>query len=191
MLAFVTTFLLLFAETAKRTEGGFTQFYDRYFNIPGFELWKFINLALFIAFMLWASKKLGVSEAFKAKRDAIRAELIRAEQEKQSATAKLTAAEGKLAQLPTEKENILANAKEEAALEKKRLSEQTKSDIARLKAQAEADLTRLAVQQRNELRRFSAEVSVRKAEEKLRSAIDGNTDARLVKASIAEIGGLN
>lgn len=188
MLALATTFLLLFAETAKKTEGGF---YDRYFNIPGFELWKFINLAIFIAFMVWALKKAGLSDAFKAKRDAIRAELIKAEQEKQAATAKLTTAEGKLAQLDTEKESILAKAKEEADLEKKRLSEHTKAEIARLKAQAEADLSRLAVQQRNELRRFSAEESIRKAEEKLRSAIDSGTDARLVKASIAEIGGLN
>ena len=191
MLAFATTFLLLFAETAKKSEGGFTAFYDRYFNIPGFELWKFINLGLFILIMIWASKKFGLSEAFKARREKIRAELIRAEEEKQAALVKLTSAEGKLAQLNTEKENILANAKEEAAAEKKRLAEHTKAEIERLKAQAEADLARLVGQQRNELRRFSAEESIRKAEEKLRSAIDGKTDARLVKAGIAEIGGLN
>ncbi|MFL6374925.1 MAG: hypothetical protein ACJ73D_09680, partial [Pyrinomonadaceae bacterium] len=94
-------------------------------------------------------------------------------------------------QLETEKENILTRAKEEAALEKARLAEQTEADVQRLKAQAEADLARLAHQQRNELRRFSAEESVRRAEEKLRAAIDGKADARLVKASIAEIGGLN
>lgn len=190
MLAFATTFLLLFAETAKKTEGGFIAWYNRYFNIPGFELWKFLNLAIFVALMVYILKK-PLGDAFRAKRDAIRAELIRAEQEKQAALAKLTTAEGKLAQLETEKENILSRAKEEATLEKKRLAEQTKADVQRLKAQAEADLTRFAHQQRNELRRFSAEESVRRAEEKLRSAIDGKADARLVKASIAEIGGLN
>jgi F-type H+-transporting ATPase subunit b len=190
MLALVTTFLLLFAETVKKSEGGFTVWYDRYFNIPGFELWKFINLGIFVLIMVYLVKK-PLSDAFHAKRDAIRAELIRAEQEKQAALAKLTTAEGKLAQLETEKENILNKAKEEAALEKKRLADQTKADIERLKAQVEADLSRVVSQQRNELRRFSAEESVRKAEEKLRSTIDGKTDARLVKASIAEIGGLN
>ena len=190
MLAFATTFLLLFAETAKSSEGGFTAWYDRYFNVPGFELWKFINLGVFIAVMVYLLKK-PLGDAFKAKRDAIRAELIRAEQEKQAATAKLTTAEGKLAQLDTEKENILRKAKEEAEAEKTRLANHTAADVERLKAQAEADLARLTGQQRNELRRFSAEESVRKAEEKLRAAIDGSTDARLVKASIAEIGGLN
>jgi len=190
MLAFASTFLLLFAETTKSSEGGFIAWYDRYFNIPGFELWKFINLAIFIAIMVYIVKK-PLSDAFHAKRDAIRAELIRAEQEKQAALAKLTVAEGKLAQLETEKESILNNAKAEAEAEKKRLADHTNAEIQRLKAQAEADLARLASQQRNELRRFSAAESVRKAEEKLRAAIDGKTDARLVKASIAEIGGLN
>jgi len=41
------------------------------------------------------------------------------------------------------------------------------------------------------LRRFSAEEIIRLAEEKLRAQIDGDKDARLVKASISEIGGLN
>jgi F0F1-type ATP synthase membrane subunit b/b' len=186
MLAFATTLFLLFAETSKSSWGSFIEWYDRYFNIPGFELWKFINLGIFVAIMIYLLKK-PLGDAFRAKRDAIRSELIRAEQEKQAAMSKLTAAEGKLAQLPTEKETILNNAK----AEKTRLAEHTDADVARLKAQAEADLSRLAVQQRNQLRRFSAEESIRKAEEKLRAAIDGKTDARLVKASIAEIGGLN
>lgn len=190
MLVFASDLLLVFAETAKATPGGFTAWYDRYFNIPGFELWKFLNLGIFIAIVVYLLKK-PLGDAFRAKRDAIRAELIRAEQEKQAATAKLTAAEGKLAQLETEKENILNKAKEEAAAEKKRLADHTKADVQRLKAQAEADLARFVAQQRNDLRRFSADESIRRAGEKLRAAIDGSTDARLVKASIAEIGGLN
>jgi F-type H+-transporting ATPase subunit b len=190
MLAFFTTFILLFAETAHKAEGGFTRFYNEYFNIPGFELWKFLNLGIFIAIMIYLLKK-PLGQAFRVKRDAIRAELIRAEEEKQAALAKLTTAESKLAQLETEKETILANAKEEAAAEKKRLADQTKLDAERLSQQAEADLSRLVAQQRVELRRFSAEESIRLAELKLRAVIDDKKDAKLVKASIAEIGGLN
>jgi len=145
---------------------------------------------IFIAIMVYLLRK-PLGSAFKAKREAIRAELIRAEQEKQAALAKLTSAEAKLAQLETEKQNILANAGKEAELEKQRLAEQTATDVQRLRAQAEADLSRLAGQQRLSLRRLSAEETVRRAEEKLRGAIDGTTDARLVHASIAEIGGLN
>jgi len=171
-------------------ESGFTHFYNQYFNVPGFEAWKFLNLAIFIALMVYVAKK-PLSEAFKAKRDQIRSELIKAEAEKKDALSKLTAAEAKLAQLETEKENVLKKAKEEAEYEAKRLADQTQVEADRLRQQSEAELARLSGQTRAELRRFSAEESIRLAEEKLRSQIDGGTDARLVKASIQEIGGLN
>ena len=103
----------------------------------------------------------------------------------------MTVTEAKLAQLETEKENVIKKAKDEAAYEANRLAEQTQIEVDRLRHQSEAELTRLSAQSRNELRRFSAEESIRLAEEKLRASIDGTTDARLVKASIAEIGGLN
>lgn len=189
MFATLTSTLLLLAGSSGG--GGFTEFYNTWFNIPGFELWKFINLAIFVALAYWALKKKKLPEWFKAKREEIRAELIKAEEEKKAALARLTTVEAKLAQLETEKETILKNAKDEAAAEKKRLAEQTKADIERLRLQMEAEIARLANQSRAELRRFSAEESIRLAEEKLRSQIDDRTDSRLVKASISEIGGLN
>ena len=190
MFAFIISFIFLFAETTHAAESGFTRFYNEYFNIPGFEAWKFLNLGVFIAVMVYLLKK-PLSEAFKAKREEIRAELIKAEEEKKAALAKLTSAEAKLAQLETEKANILKKAKDEAAFEKKRLAAQTKIEAERLRQQTEGDLARLAKQTNAELRRFSAEESIRLAEEKLRAQIDGDKDARLVKASISEIGGLN
>ena len=187
MFAFLNNFILLFAGGG---ESGFTHFYNQYFNIPGFELWKFVNLAIFIALMVYVAKK-PLTQAFKAKREQIRSELIKAEEEKQAALAKLTSAEARLAQLETEKANILKKAKDEAAYEKKRLAEQTKLEIERLRQQKESDLERLSKQSHAQLRRFSAEESIRLAEEKLRAQIDGDKDARLVKASISKIGGLN
>ena len=79
----------------------------------------------------------------------------------------------------------------EATFEKKRLAEQTKADIERMGQQHDSELSRLSKQSYAELRRFSAQESIRLAEEKLRAQIDGTADARLVKASISEIGGLN
>ena len=105
--------------------------------------------------------------------------------------AKLTTAEAKLAQLPAEKDQILAEAKSEAAAEKERLAQQTAADVERMKAQAESDLARLVGQQRVGLRRFSAEETIRRAEELLKAKVDTGVDAKLVKSSIAEIGGLN
>ena len=194
MMAFLYSLAFLFAETGASHGGGwwadFKHFYNEWFNIPGFELWKFLNLFLFIFIIVKIAGK-PLSEAFKAKREQIRAELIKAEQEKKAAMERLTAAEAKLAQLETEKEAILARAKAEAEAEKERLAGQTQAEIERMKLQAESELARLANQSRSSLRRFSAEESIRLATEKLRGQIDEASDARLVKAGIAEIGGLN
>lgn len=189
MLAFFNITYLFFSEAGSGTRG-FSHFYNEYLNIPGFEAWKFINLAVFIAIMVYLVRK-PLSEAFKAKREAIRAELIKAEQEKQAALTRLTAIEARLAQLESDKEAVLKRAKEEAEVEKRRLTEQTELEIRRLREQADAEIARLTQQIRVELRRFSAEESIRLAAEKLRSEIGPDADARLVKASIQEIGGLN
>jgi F-type H+-transporting ATPase subunit b len=191
MFAIIYSTILLFAEAGSESAWSrFREFFSEYFSYPGFEIWKFFNLAIFIAILVYLLKK-PLGEAFRAKRDAIRAELIKAEEEKKAALERLTAIEARLAQLETEKQTILDKAKEESEAERRRLTEQTRSDIARLREQADAEISRLAIQKRVELRRYSAEESIRLAEEKLRSQIGVETDARLVKASIQEIGGLN
>ncbi|MBX3292091.1 MAG: hypothetical protein KF881_04255 [Acidobacteria bacterium] len=183
MLATVTFLLMMFAAGG----GGF---YDKYFNIPGFELWRFLNLAIFVTILYKVLKK-PLSEAFKAKREEIRADLIRAEEEKKAAEARLALASEKEAATAAEKASILEKAQAEAEFEAKRVADAAEAEAKRLTQQAEAEVTRLATQSRAELRRFSAEESIRLATEKLKTQIDPATNARLVKASINEIGGLN
>jgi len=189
MSVLLSTFTLLLSEPA----GGhstWSYIYENYLNVPGFESWKFLNLIVFLA-VLFYLLRIPVSEGFKARREAIRSDLIRAEKEKQAALAQLTATEAKLAQVENEKAALLQKAKEEAAADKKRLAEATELEIKRLMEQTEGELVRLDNQAVVELRRFSAEESVRLAEEKLRARIDAGSDSRLVKANIQEIGGLN
>ncbi len=189
MLAFFHSFILLAAE-ASHSEGGFADFYNKYLNYPGFEAWKFINLTIFVLIMIYLLKK-PLSDAFKAKREDIRAELIKAEEEKQAALSRLTAAEAKLVGADNEKASILKNATAEAAAEKARIAEHTRAEAEKTRQQAESEIARLSNQAKVELRRFSANESIRLAEERLRSEIDAEKDAKLVKAGIQSIGGLN
>ena len=189
MFAFVYSFILL-ASRGGSGEGGYMEFYSKYLNYPGFEAWKFLNLAIFVAFIVYVAKK-PLSEAFKAKRDAIRAELIRAEEEKKAALARFTTAEAKLASLDNERQLILNKAKAEADAEAGRIAEVADSEVGKLKDQTSGEITRLTQLAKLDLKRFSAEESVRLAEEKLRSKIDSNADANLVKSGIQAIGGLN
>lgn len=116
MLAFLFDLVLIYAApTAGGTagQGGFTEFYNHYLNFPGFEAWRFFNLAIFIGVIIYLLKK-PLSAAFKTKRELIRAELIRAEEEKQAALAQLTAAEAKVAQLDADAQTIRQRAEQEA-----------------------------------------------------------------------------
>ncbi len=194
MLALLLNFTLAFAAPSAGNEaghgGGFMEFYNHYLNFPGFEAWRFLNLTVFVGILIYLLKK-PLTSAFKAKREMIRAELIKAEAEKQAAIAQLTSTEAKLAGLDAEANAIRARAEQEAAAEKNRISEQAEFEANKLREQANSELARKNQLARLELRRFSAEESIRLAEEKIKAEITDEKDARLVKASIQSIGGLN
>jgi F0F1-type ATP synthase membrane subunit b/b' len=190
MLAFIYSFIFIFAGGGQSTGGGFYSQVEPYLNYPGFEAWKFINLTIFVLILVYLLKK-PLSSAFKAKREQIRAELIRAEQEKQAALAQLTSTEAKLASVDSEAGQILEKARIEAEAEKARILTQTEEDIKRMRNQSNSEVERIAFQTRAELRRFSAEESIRLAEEKIKQKIDAQKDAKLVRENIQSIGGLN
>lgn len=189
MFGFFSGLILLFASGSEGS-GGYMDFYNKYLNYPGFEVWKFINLGIFLALMLYFVKK-PLTDAFRAKRDAIRADLIKAEEDKKAALARFTTAEAKLASLDNERQLILNKAKAEADAEAARILEQAELEAKKLREQTSGEISRIAQQTRAELKRFSAEESIRLAEEKLRSRIDPSIDAGLVKSGIQAIGGLN
>ena len=195
MFAFIFSFIFIFASGGEHSaaSGGFAEWWhtnaDPYLNYPGFEAWKFINLAIFIAIMVYLLKK-PLSSAFKTKREQIRAELIRAEEERRAAEARLIETETKLARLDAERENVLTKAEREAELEKQRIIEQTEFEITKLREQAENEINRTAQQAKQQLRRLSAEETIRLAEEMIRQGMTPQADARLVKTNIQSIGGL-
>lgn len=194
MFAFIFSFILIFAGSGGAAAGGFAEWWqknaDPYLNFPGFEAWRFINLVIFLIILISLLRK-PLSAAFKTKREQIRAELIRAEEERRAAEARLVETEAKLARLETERQTVITRAQAEAEAEKRRIAEQTEFEIAKLREQTENEIARTAKQARAELRRLSADETVRLAEEIIKEKINPQTDARLVKTNIQSIGGLN
>lgn len=195
MLGFLFNFLLLAAEVgeAAHSESGWGKFvhtWNTYANYPGFEAWRFFNLAVFVAIMVYLLKK-PLSNAFKTRREKIRAELIKAEEEKQAALEKLGAAETKLSNLDAESKQILEHAKHEAEAEKSRILEQTTAQTTKMREQAKSEVERKNKQVQMKLRRFSAEESIRLAEEKIKNQMNEEKDAQLVRNNIQSIGGLS
>ena len=182
--------MLIFAGGGSAGGPGWWHSVEPYLNYPGFEAWKFINLTIFLIIMISLLRK-PLSGAFKAKREQIRAELIKAEEERRAAEARLAETEARLARLEAEKQNVLSKAQMEAEAEKRRIAEQTEFEVRKLREQAENEINRTAKQAKQELRRLSAEETVRQAEELIKQKINPQIDARLVKENIQTIGGLN
>jgi F-type H+-transporting ATPase subunit b len=188
MLAFFYNMFILLAGGGGGE--GFAGWWDTYMNYPGFEIWKFINLAIFVSIFVYLVRK-PVSEAFKAKREMIRSELIKAEEAKKAALAKLTEIEAKLAGADSERAKILKLAKEEIELETTRLVAQAESESKKLHEQAAGEVVRIGQVARLQLRRFAVEESIRRAEEKLKAQVNPDVDAKLISSGIHAIGGLN
>jgi F0F1-type ATP synthase membrane subunit b/b' len=163
---------------------------EPYLDYPGFEAWKFVNLAIFVIALTYVlTRKAKLGDAFKARREGIKLELARAQQERDAALAKLKEVEERLAQLDTEISAIKAQSAREAAEERERIARSTETEIARLSEQASREIETAGKHARKSLRRYTAEQSVRIAEEIVRREMKPEDDARLIANNIEELGG--
>ena len=77
---------------------------DAWVNYPGLELWKFLNLLIFLICVLYLHRRFGrpVREALQARGQRIKHDLATAQQERDQALAKLAEVEGRFANLDAE-----------------------------------------------------------------------------------------
>jgi F-type H+-transporting ATPase subunit b len=180
-LSFIMSgFLLAFAGTEE----------THWWDYPGFELWKFVNLAIFVIALIFALRKFfGVPEMFRDRKETIRRELAKAREERDAALQKLKEVEGRLARLDTEVSAIKEQSGREAVEERERIARSTETEIARLSEQALREIESAGKAARKDLRRYTAEQSVRLAEGIVRREIKPEDDARLIRNNIEELGG--
>ncbi|MFN2577191.1 MAG: hypothetical protein ABR607_05820 [Pyrinomonadaceae bacterium] len=162
---------------------------SRWWDYPGFELWKFVNLAIFVIVLVVAMRKFfGLPQMFRDRKESIRAELQKARTERDAALAKLKDVEERLGNLDSQVATIKERSAVEAREEGERISRSTQEEIAKLTAQAQRDIENAATLAKKDLRRFTAEQSVRLAEEMIRQDIGPDDDKRLFTRSIEEMG---
>jgi F-type H+-transporting ATPase subunit b len=163
---------------------------EPYLDYPGFEAWKFVNLAIFVGAMVYIlTRKVNLGEAFRTRRENIKSELARAQQERDAAVAKLKEVEERLARLDAEVAEIQERSKREAADERERIARSTETEITKLSEQAQREIESAGKVAKHELRRYTAEQSVRLAEEMIRREMRPEDDARLIDSNIRELGG--
>ncbi|HEX8096902.1 MAG TPA: hypothetical protein VF507_02645, partial [Pyrinomonadaceae bacterium] len=120
----------------------------------------------------------------------IRRELMRAQEERNAALAKLQEVEERLTRLDAEVSGVREQAAREAAEERERIRRSAEEDARKMREQAQREIESVGKAARQELRAYAAEQSVRLAEEMIRRDIRPDDDARLVKRSVEELGGV-
>jgi len=169
------------------SEGGWAPWWANY---PGLELWKFFNLFLFIAVILYLHRRYGrpVREALRVRGESIKRDLQKAREERDQALAKLAEVEARFSNLDAEVTVIKEKAFAEAQAEKTRLLALTETEIAKMRDQAKREIEGAGQAAKHELRKFAARESLRRAEQILEREIRSEDDARLISRSVEELG---
>ncbi len=159
-----------------------------WWDYPGLELWKFLNLAIFVLGMMYFVKR-KISEAFRERGETIRRELVEARQERDEALARLAAVEARLKTLDGEVAALHEQSQSQAEAERERIANETQREMAGLREQAQREIESAGKTARQRLRRFAARQSVVYAEELLRRDLRAEDDARLIKLNVDQLGG--
>ncbi|HEY8413459.1 MAG TPA: ATP synthase F0 subunit B [Pyrinomonadaceae bacterium] len=157
-----------------------------WFNYPGLEIWKFLNLAIFLVVAIYILRR-PISEALGTRREAIKQELVQAREQKAQALAKLAEADSLLSRLDADVRAIQEHAHQEAESERQRVAAATTAEVEKLKQQAEREIQTADKVARKALREFFAKRSVELARETVRSRMRPEDDRHLMEESIGEL----
>lgn len=157
-----------------------------WFNYPGLEIWKFLNLAIFTAGAVYILRK-PISAKLAERRTRIQQELVAAQAEREQALARLAEADALLDRLNTDVRAIREQANEEARIERRRLAASTTREMDKLKQQAQREMDTAGKLARKELREFLAQRSVEAARESIRNQMRPEDDTALIKENIGDL----
>lgn len=157
-----------------------------WFNYPGLELWKFLNLAIFLAFAIYVMRR-RISEALGARREAIQQELLDAQETEARAVAKMAEADSLLSRLDTDVQAVREQSRQEAESERQRVAQATAREIEKLKQQAEREMETAHKVSRKSLRHFFAHKSIDLARQTVRNQMRPEDDRHLIENSIGEL----
>ena len=157
-----------------------------WYNYPGLELWKFVNLAIFLGAGIYFLRS-KINERLLARRGAIQQELVAAQAEREQALARVAEADSLLSRLDDDVRAVHQQTQQEAEQERQRLAAGTEREVEKLKQQAQREIERADKLARKELRQYLAQRSIELARESLRQRMRPEDDTRLIKESIGEL----
>jgi F0F1-type ATP synthase membrane subunit b/b' len=155
-------------------------------NYPGLELWKFADLAIFITAGFIVLRK-PLANALTARRETIRSEIARAENERAQAAEQLAEAQALLAHIDADVEAARKQALEEVTEERQRQAEAAEREVARLKTQTEREIEFARKASRRSLEQFLATRSLQLAKQSVISQLRPEDDDRFIRERLDEL----
>jgi F-type H+-transporting ATPase subunit b len=157
-----------------------------YLNYPGLELWKFLNLGIFLTAAIIILRK-PIRNALIARGEGIKLELRKAQAERDQASAKLAEAEALLAQVKTDVQTVRDQASQEAEAERQRQVSAAEQEMERLKTQAARELELARKATHKGLQQFLANRSLEIAKQSVINELRPEDDLRLIRERIGEL----
>jgi F-type H+-transporting ATPase subunit b len=150
------------------------------------ELWKWANFALLAGVLGWAIKK-NAGPWFASRSREIRKQMVEAEELQAEAERKTQSIEARLANLQADIDGMRQAALAEGEAETERLRRRTGAEIDKLQEQSRQEIEAAGKQARLELRRYSAELAIGLAEQRIRARMTGSAQEALVRSFIQNL----
>jgi F-type H+-transporting ATPase subunit b len=142
-------------------------------------LWKWANFLLLAGILGWAVHK-NAGPFFAARTRQIRKDMLEADDLRVQAEAQAADVDRRLANLESELADLRAESAREAESETARLTRAAAAEIAKLHAQSEQEIAAAVKAARLELKRYSAELAIGLAEQKIRARLTPETQDALI-----------
>lgn len=174
-------------ETHEEVHGGGEHHDPVYFGfIPGSVL-KFINMVVFIGFLVWLLKK-PIASAFAARGAAIRAEAEQARERRAKADQLASDIQARLAQIEAEVVAIRQRAEAEGERQKRELIAAAEAEAAKILQSARNEVDNRLKLAKKELTEYAGELAATRAESILRETITPEDQSRIFRESLSQVG---
>jgi F-type H+-transporting ATPase subunit b len=151
-------------------------------------LWKWANFAILAAGLGFLLVK-QAGPYFASRSIEIQKGIVDAQKLRADAEANAAAMDAKLAKLSVEVEAMRKSAKDEAAQEGQRIRQETERELARIQAHSEQEISAALKAAQGELKKYSAELAVNLARQKVRERMTSADQDALVQHFVADLAG--
>ena len=152
----------------------------------GMEFWKWANfLVLAGAIGYFIGKNAG--PFFDGRSLQIKKDMTEAAEARRAAEARAAEVDQRLANLENEIAGMRVALQQEAETEKQRLTRQTADEIAKIQAHSEREIVSAGKVARADLKRYSAELALGLAEQKIRVRMTPDTEETLVRSFVKDL----